>query len=144
MATNGHSSNHPSTNGNNITNGPHQPNYANSPVNGVNQSPSANVQYSAAMRQQLIQQRQNQIQSAAIQAANGSPRPPQASPNLAHASPNMAQAVPNMNGVVNRTPTPQMARMNSSNGQPGQVPLQSPGLSQGSPRAVPAGVAQRQ
>lgn len=138
VATNGHaSSNNATTNG-------HQAPYANSPANGVNPASSANSQYSAAMRQQLIQQRQNQIQSAAMSAASGSPRLPQASPNMAHASPIMAQAVPNMNGAQNRTPTPQMVRLGSSGGQSNQGSLQSPGLPQGSPRAVPAGVAQRQ
>ena len=126
-----------------------QPTYPSTPnANGVSPTPNIQSQYSAQMRsqlnQQMIQQRQNQIQSAAI--ANGSPHLTHASPNLAHASPNMAQAVPNMNGVAsaNRTPTPQMARLGSSGGQQGQTPLRSPGLTQNSPRAVPAGVAQRQ
>lgn len=138
----------------------------------VGQSPSNQNQYAAAMRQQLIQQRQSQIQSAAVQAVtNGSPRPgqAQASPNVVAqqhaASPNLGQVVPNMNGAgggpqqvqvqQNRTQqqqqqqqqpqTPQMTRLGSSNGQgAGGSTGQSPGMQKGSPRAVPAGVAQRQ
>ncbi|KAL1304671.1 hypothetical protein AAFC00_003630 [Neodothiora populina] len=151
--------------------------YGNNPANGVSQN-----QYSSAMRQQLIQQRQNQLQTAAVQAANGSPRVAQASPNVTHASPSMSQAVPSNMSTggaaqaqqLNRTPTPQMARLSSAgpnvtgnvnltsnnnttptnqvNGQgnvvvPPNTNHQSPasgGMAQGSPRAVAAGVAQRQ
>ena len=116
-------------------------------LNGNGSSPQQQ-QYSALMRQRLMQQ-QAQLQTG-NGTTNGSPQLTRASPSVVmQASPNMQQAVPNMNamngvssslpaGVVSnnaqrppsRSATPQMARVSSSGG------MSSPGVAtQHSPRA---------
>lgn len=121
--------------------------YNNGQANGVNHvaSSSQQQQYANTLRQRMLQQ-QSQLASSPVgsnvspRVAQASPSMAQASPNMTHVSPSMAQSVPN-NVNASRSATPQMARINSSGG--GGAPMQSPGLPQGSPRAVPAGVARQ-
>lgn len=132
--------------------------------NGANaQPPAANSQqYSAMMRQRLMAQ-QSQLQQQApgtpVQA-NGSPRVAQANPGMVAPSPNMTASHPQQQSIPpnanSRTPTPQMARMGSSQGgvtssttpqppnqqhPPSTMHQPSPGAQQGSPRPVSAGVS---
>lgn len=131
---------------------------ANANVNAAaNASSPQTAQYSALMRQRLMQQ-QSQIQQTQNGTANVSPNMQHASPKMVHVSPNMAHVVPNMGGgggvpiagagtnnnlspmhngqqqqgqrPPSRSATPQMVRL-PSNGPGGSVGgMQSPALQQ--------------
>lgn len=124
---------------------------------------ASSQQYSTLMRQRLLAQ-QSQMQQpnpGTPGQINGSPRVPQASPApvMTAPSPNMTP-VPTQQSMPphanNRTPTPQLTRVGSSQGAsaasatsqpptqqqtPSTMQHQSPRMQQASPRPVSAGIA---